>query len=124
MAHVLCVSWDHQLSVTRELLLSHYGYQVTSATGRSEAMQRCNAAADLLVLGHSIPQDEKLRIVECFRRFNDSPVLSMLRPGQVKLPNVEYGVEYMNPESFVQAVQKILRADDQDTRRSAANSGK
>ena len=79
-----------------------------SATGRDEAMAICSAMSDLLVLGHSVPQSEKRDIVARYHQFNDSPVLSLLRPGQTKLPEVEYGIEYLNPEALLKTVTSIL----------------
>ena len=64
--------------------------------------------ADLLVLGHSVPREEKLKIIACYRAANDSPVLSLLRPGEVKLAEAEYGIEYMNPELLMSTVHWIL----------------
>ena len=106
---IFCVSWDWNLARSREILFSHYGYKVISATGRQEAMEHCHDKADLLILGSSVPQEEKRRIIECFRKANDAPVLSLLKPGQTKLPEAEYGVEYMEPELLVRTVQSILQ---------------
>jgi len=106
--HILCVSWDSNLAQSRERLFRHYGYEVTSATGRYEAIERCKTKADLLVLGHSVPREEKLKIIACYRAANDSPVLSLLRPGEVKLAEAEYGIEYMNPELLMSTVHWIL----------------
>ncbi len=110
-SRILCVSWDAALAESRELLFTHSGFNVISAMGEEEAMFRCRTKADLLVLGHSVPQEEKLKVVHCFRRFNDSPVLSLLRPGQAKLPEVDYGVEYLDPEGLLRAVRSIMRCD-------------
>jgi DNA-binding response OmpR family regulator len=80
-SHVLCVSWNPALASTRELLLSHAGFEVTSA---DEANEKCKTKADLLVLGHSVPREEKGSIIHCFRKYSSAPVLSLLRPGQSK----------------------------------------
>jgi len=106
--HILCVSWDSSLAQSRERLFQHYGCEVTSAKGRHEAIERCKTKADLLVLGHSVPQEEKRKIIHCYRMANDSPVLSLLRPGEVKLAEAEYGIEYMNPELLMSTVHWIV----------------
>jgi len=108
--HVLCVSWDVSLARTRELLLTEYGYKVTSVMGRQESMERCGMKADLLLLGHSVPRADKQKILECFRKFNSSPALSLLAPGQAPLPGVEYAVEFMDPAQLLRTVQRIIPA--------------
>lgn len=105
---VLCVSWNPSLASTRERLLAHAGYRVISAFGEKEAASACHAKADLLVLGHSVPRDKKEAIIKCFREHSQVPILSLLRPGQDKLPEADFGVEALNPADFVQAVQTIL----------------
>ena len=105
---VLCVSWNPSLASTRERLLAQAGYRVISALGEEEAASRCGTRADLLVLGHSVPRDKKEAVIKCFREHSQAPVLSLLRPGQDKLPDADFAVEAFNPADFVQAVQTIL----------------
>jgi DNA-binding response OmpR family regulator len=105
---VLCVSWNPSLASTRERLLAKAGYRVISALGEEEAASRCRDEADLLVLGHSVPRDKKEEVIKCFRQHSQAPILSLLRPGQDKLPEADFAVEAFNPVEFVQAVQAIL----------------
>jgi len=105
---IVCVSWNPALASTREWLLKRAGFQVTSALGRDEAAARCRTKADLLVLGHSVPREHKRSIIDCFREFSTAPVLSLLRPGQSKLPEADYGVDASNPEEFVEVVCNVL----------------
>lgn len=107
-SHILCVSWDPGLATTREHLLAHYGYKVTSALGPEQSMERCSTKADLLLLGHSVPRKEKQRILDCFRKFNLAPALSLVAPGQEKLPDVEYWAEILDPERLVKTLQSIV----------------
>jgi len=106
--HILCVSWDRSLAETRELLLKQSGYTVTSALREKESFEKCRTKADLLLLGHSVPREEKQKILERFRKFNTSPALSLLSPGQSKLPDVEYAVEYMDPPKLLSTIQQII----------------
>jgi len=105
---VLCVSWNPSLASTREMLLTQAGYTVISALGPEKAASLCREEADLLVLGHSVPRDRKLAVIECFREHSKAPILSLLTVGQEKLPNADFGVEAHNPADFVQAVKTIL----------------
>ena len=108
---VLCVSWNPSLARTRQMLLTQAGYSVLSALGEEEAALRCRDEADLLVLGHSVPRDKKQEVIKCFRKHSQAPILSLLRPGQDKLPEADFAVEAFNPVEFVQAVQTILSAN-------------
>jgi DNA-binding response OmpR family regulator len=105
---VFCVSWDASLAVTRRMLLSQAGYDVISALGEAEARKFCMRDADLMVLGHSVPQDQKQIFIEAFRQHSPAPVLSLLRPGQRKLPEATLGLEAIGPEDFIHAVRNIL----------------
>jgi DNA-binding response OmpR family regulator len=105
---VLCVSWNPSLASTREMLIKQAGYRVISALGEEEATSRCRVKADLLVLGHSVPRDKKQAVIKCFREHSKAPILSLLRPGQDKLPEADFAVEAFNPVEFVQALQAIL----------------
>ena|SRR2546421_6840219 len=105
---VLCVSWNPSLAHTRQMLLTQAGYTVISALGVEEAATRCKAKADLLVLGHSVPRDQKQAVIKCFREHSNAPVLSLLRAGQEKLPEADYAVEAINPAEFIREVQRIL----------------
>ena len=107
--HVVCVSWIASLAVTRELLLQDGGCEVTSIVGPeyAEKLRDLNQA-DLLVVAHSVPQQEKQRVLELFRSKSGAPVLSLLQPHQTKLPDADFGVEAMRPADFMQAVREIL----------------
>jgi DNA-binding response OmpR family regulator len=109
---ILCVSWDPALASTREWLLTRAGFQVTSALGRDQAAERCRSKADLLVLGHSVPREDKSSVIQCFRKFSAAPVLSLLRPGQPKLPEADYGVDASNPQDFLETVSSVLGAPE------------
>jgi DNA-binding response OmpR family regulator len=109
---VLCVSWNPSLASTRQLMLMQAGYAVISALGREEAALQCHAKADLLLLGHSVPRDEKQAVIKCFREHSKAPILSLLNPGQDKLPEADVGVEGLSPGNFVREVQKILAGNN------------
>ncbi len=106
---ILCVSWFDNLAETRKLLLTSEGYEVDSVIGTAEAVAHSrNSAADLLVMGQSVPCDEKRKIVEAFRRYNRAPIVSLLNANQEKLPEVEYGVDSFSPELLLRTVRFVL----------------
>jgi DNA-binding response OmpR family regulator len=108
---VLCVSWIPSLASTREMLLTEAGYLVISALGKEEAVLKSDGKADLLVLGHSLPREDKQELIQWFREQSKSPILSLLKPGQDKLSGADVGVEAFKPGDFVRAVQTILAAN-------------
>src|SRR5262249_44449711 len=95
-------------STTREMLLTQAGYQVISVIGKEAAAANRNVKADLLVLGHSLPRDEKESMIQWFRKHSESPILSLLKPNQEKLPGADFGVEAFSPGDFIRAVKRIL----------------
>lgn len=106
---VICVSWNEALAKSRELLLRSLGVTVLSALYEKEARSACREDADLLVLGHSVPKEEKRSIIRCFREHSSAPVLSLLRTGDTKLPEATFGVESANPEEVLSVVRQILQ---------------
>jgi len=102
---VVCVSWVPELAKTRELLLRQAGYDVRSVLGRQELSKlESITSADLLILSHSVPREEKLQALIAFRRNCPAPVLSLLGHFQRPLPGVDYAVEAYNPREFLEAV--------------------
>ena len=52
----LSISYDATLLSTRRLLLEREGYEVLSAEGFAEALEKCDETLGLIIVGHSIPQ--------------------------------------------------------------------
>jgi DNA-binding response OmpR family regulator len=105
---IICISWNEALSKSRELLLRSLGVTVLSALYQRQAISACREKADLLVLGHSVPKEEKRSLIRCFREHSDAPVLSLLQTGDRKLPEATFGVESSKPEEVLRAVREIL----------------
>lgn len=111
---VVCVlSWNPQLAQTRKWMLTANGYAVVSLLGvdgvrQLEGIER----ADLFVLAHSVPVEEKRRAIKLFKGRCGSPVLSLLPPNGTKLPEADYAVEAHNPVEFVAVVKDILAGPD------------
>src|SRR5262249_23951205 len=73
-ARVLSVSYDEALRCTRQLLLEAQGYEVISTDRLESTLEQCKLGGfDLFVLGHSIPQEDKQRMVEAFRQYCSVP---------------------------------------------------
>lgn len=84
---VLSISYDQPLLVTRQMLLEQAGYEVVSALGYAEALEVCtgNHDFDLIVMGHSIPQKDKIAMISTLRSKYSAPLLSILRHGESSL---------------------------------------
>lgn len=109
MANVLSVSYDANLLRTRELLLQSAGYDVTSALGYQEAMRICGKPFDLAIIGHSIPKDQKLAVIECFRKNNpDAPVIALTSAAEHPLEEVDYYADPWEPRTLVRSVAWVL----------------
>lgn len=106
---VICISWNESLALTRQMLLGRIGCRVVSALGPVEALDACRATADLMVLGHSVPAEQKRALINCFRQHSKAPVLSILRFGEDKLPEATLGVDGDDPDNFLKTVQQILQ---------------
>ena len=110
MAHILSISYDAELLRTRKLLLERRGHCVTSAEGFAETFRICadhNATFDLMVLGHSIPHQDKRAMVKHCRNTCSCRVLALLRENE---PPVEEATRSVSPDpdALLAAVQEIL----------------
>ena len=80
---ILSVSYDMSLLATRKMLLEQKGYAVVNALGFSKALVSCrDSGFDLFILGHSIPHDDKLALIESFRTHCSAPIVSLERHGE------------------------------------------
>ena len=109
MPRILNVSYDESLLTTREALLKQAGYEVVSAQGFVESLERCKQRDfDLFILGHSIPQKDKQELVKTFRDNCSAPILSLLRNCDTPLDTADFHVE-PEPKQVLQAVAEILQ---------------
>ena len=107
--HILSVSYNERLLLTRELLLQREGYAVTSALGFTEAVKHCKAGPfDLFILGHSIPENDKRELVHLFSQSFKSPVLALQRHGENIPDGAEFHAHPDDIKGLLQTVGKIL----------------
>ena len=111
MAHILSISYDANLLVTRELLLRQMGHVVVSAEGFTKAYRACEVEGgrfDLVILGHSIPHEDKEAIIRHCTRACSCPVLALLRPNEGAVEGAARCVDSNDPPAFIQAVQDMV----------------
>jgi CheY-like chemotaxis protein len=105
---ILSVSYDEALLSTRQLLLEHKGYNVTSALGFTESVEHCrNGSFDLFILGHSIPHKDKLHLIETFRHNCPAPILCLARFGETQVPG-DFHASPDDPVRFLKVVDDIM----------------
>jgi DNA-binding NtrC family response regulator len=113
---ILSVSYDVSLLATRKMLLEQKGYSVSTALGFSQASRHCSEGGfDLFILGHSIPHDDKLQLIELFRANCPAPILSLERHGEDFVP-ADFHASPDDPEKFIEVVGKVLAGEENRTR--------
>jgi len=117
MKHILSVSYDDRLLLARRRLLEQQGYRVTSAMGFKEAMVTCaDQGFDLFILGDTIPDADKIKLIAAFRSRCTAPVLSIWKREQQREDSANYLVFSDNSDELVRSVATILsRAEPQAT---------
>lgn len=115
MARILSISYDDTLLRTRHLLLESAGHTVTSAVGYHDAVIACATVAELLIIGHSIPKNDKVGIIRCFR---DGLVVALTRANEPRLKEVDTYINPGEPEELITAINVMLHpTEDRRLRR-------
>jgi DNA-binding response OmpR family regulator len=108
-ARILSVSYDETLLHTRELILREAGYTVISVVGFTTAIKACDEHFDLIVMGHSIPQEDKRAIVAALRENGcQAPVLSLIRHGDHPIPEAAKAVQ-PDPQHVLDGIASLLQ---------------
>ena len=108
--NILSVSYHPELLVTRHMLLEREGYNVTSALGFTQSIAKCSQGDfHLFILGHSIPQADKGKLIKAFRISSAGPVLSLARLGEPPVEAADYEMPMDGPAEFLTMVARILQ---------------
>ncbi|HEY6348465.1 MAG TPA: hypothetical protein VI636_03545 [Candidatus Angelobacter sp.] len=113
MARILSISYEPVLLSTREMLLRQMGHEVVSAEGFARAYQACEVERggfDLIVLGHSIPHDDKREIIKRCIPACSCPLLVLLRLNEPPVEGAFRSIDSAEPEAFVSAIHEILQS--------------
>jgi len=115
-ARILSVSYDQTLLRMRQMLFENQGYEVVSSDGLTSSLEHSKQGGfDLLVLGHSVPDEEKQTVVQAFRKVCSAPIISLRRTaGEAKVDGADYHIE-PDPEPLLKLVADVIR------KRSAAH---
>jgi CheY-like chemotaxis protein len=110
VARIFSISYDTALLRSREFLLRQMGHSVTSADGLVEAMELCEKAPeifDLIILGHSIPHEDKRAIITRCRRTRRCPVLALTLLNEPLVPEADHSVDPSDTGAFLGTVQQL-----------------
>ena len=111
MARIFSISYDPTLLRTREMLLEQLGHSVASAEGFAEAFAMCGdgpGSFDLMILGHSIPHEDKRAIIRHCGQTCQCPVLALTRVNEQTVPEANRSVDPADTQAFLAAVQELL----------------
>jgi DNA-binding response OmpR family regulator len=110
MSRILSISYDEALLHTRQILLQREGFEVQSALGFSAAIQACETGTfDLVIMGHSIPPEDKERLIQHLRAVCSTPILALRRPHDLPLKTADFNLDSGDPESFRNYILEILK---------------
>jgi DNA-binding NtrC family response regulator len=117
---ILSVSYDDILLTVREMLLTEQGYEVTSALGFTAAVDQCQKSHfDLFILGHSIPDRDKIHLIQTFKENCPAPIVSLERIGESRVPS-DFHASPDDPAKFVKVVDDILSGKEQRSQQQPA----
>ena len=110
-AKILSVSYDISLATTREMLLSAAGFQVSSALTVGRAIDLCATEEfALVIIGHSIPRDQRQWLLKELRSRCATPILAFRRPGEAPLIEADYTFDSSEgPALLLEMVIDILK---------------
>ena len=116
MPRILSISYDTALLHTRAMLLSREGFEVESAVGFSAAIQACKKGTfDLVIMGHSIPPEDKSAIIKQLRAVCSTPILALRRPNEAPIKTAEYNIDSGDPRRFLSYIKEITNYQTQST---------
>lgn len=108
--HILLISYDERMLISRRRQLEEVSYKVSSALGFKEAIACCKHrdSYDLLILGHSIPAGDKKDLITTFRANHSSPILSLWAHDEEVAASVDYLAFSDGPGKLLEDVASIL----------------
>jgi DNA-binding response OmpR family regulator len=116
-ARILSITYDRSLATTREMLFTSVGFQVSSASTVDQAIKLCaDKKFELIVIGHSMPMEDRRLLVRELRRRCAAPLLALQRPEETPVTGVDYAFDStQSPSRLLAEVMGILRPQS-DTR--------
>ena len=112
-AKILSVADDISLATTREMLLSSAGFQVSSVLAVDQAIElSATEEFALVVIGHSIPLEQRKWLLKQLRTRCTTPVLAFRRPAEAPLTEADYTFDSSeSPALLLEMVINILKPE-------------
>jgi DNA-binding response OmpR family regulator len=112
---ILSISYDRALLQTRRMLLEEAGFEVISASSFREAFDLCRVGAfDLLIIGHSIPPNDKASMIAAARRTAKAPILSIRTDTEPPAQGADFSVFGLEgPKVLLEAVKEAFNKSDE-----------
>jgi len=109
-ARILSLSYDQTLLRMRHLIFEKEGYEVVSAAALASGLERSRQNDfDILVLGHTIPHEEKQKIAREFHQVSPGTIVCLKNnAGEQLVDAADYHVE-ADPEPMLKLVADIVR---------------
>jgi DNA-binding response OmpR family regulator len=92
------------------MMLERAGYRVTSVISAARGIALCKRTSyDLLVLGHSLPQAEKQKLVAEFRKHCPAPIIALRRNhGEPLVAGADYQIQ-SDPAPLLALIAEIFK---------------
>jgi DNA-binding response OmpR family regulator len=109
-ARILSISYNLILLNVRQQLFERNGYEVVSAKNFEEAQGRVREGGyDVVVLGHSLPNNDKERIYNALKRDCPAPVISVSVEAEHDLHPASAWVDPFQPDELLKAVKTLTK---------------
>jgi DNA-binding NtrC family response regulator len=108
---ILSVSYDEPILRTRQYVLEEAGFEVVSALGFADAAKLTQGGHyDLLLVGHTLPHNDKTALIRMARQHCDCAVVSIYKHGMPAHPDADFAVDSNDgPRALIAAVKAALK---------------
>src|SRR5690348_5277501 len=105
--------------LSRAGLMRRDGYEVVSRSDLATSLEECKQSTfDVFILGHSIPREEKQKVVKAFRETCQAPIISLRRGiGDGPVDGADFHID-PDPEPLLNTIADVIRK-----KKSASSDG-
>ena len=110
------MTFDRSLGATREMLFTQAGFQVKTVFAIGNAVQSCAGEPfELVVIGHSIPIEQRELLLKEVRRQCATPTLALCRHAEPPLSSADYIFDSTeSPGLLLETVVEILKSQERN----------
>jgi DNA-binding NtrC family response regulator len=109
-ARILSVSYDQAMQQTWRMLLESQGYEVVAPVGLADSIDRCkDGPFDIFILGRSVPDAEKPKLVKAFRRVSKATIISVPASSDEQFADgADFHIQ-PDPEQLLRLIADLVR---------------